>query len=430
MVKYAAVAAVVALAAIGAFFALRNPAPTNVGNGLAGNNDTKPEINLPTKPWIEVIKPSIFIVKPDGKAGDTLQTGDEIENGTTIQADRKGLAAIHFPDGSILRIDAESKLTIEETIFEQDGEKLFVKIKHGGGRVWSKILSLVTPDSTWEVKTTNAVATVRGTAFGFAFIGGRSRILGSENTTKVDIVDPKTGAIVPGTNITLGIDKFIEIRDEDARKAAVNPKIIAARDAPAEVLQQEWVQRYKREDRDYNQKFDDLKRESGLDGATLRKLWRETIYKEFEADILKRRQEKEGGTETTKTPTATPAPRNTTNSPKTADEPKSLEIAAKGSLNQVTEGDQILFEAVLIYTDGTKKNITAEVSWQVIGPVGRIVKAGVFEAKLDESIAELGEASGTIIATWQDKKSGENFLGKTPIFKVSAKVVEVGPQEG
>jgi hypothetical protein len=74
--------------------------------------------------------------------------------------------------------------------------------------------------------------------------------------------------------------------------------------------------------------------------------------------------------------------------------------------------------------------VTSEVVWQAIGPVGRIVKAGLFEAKLDPSVSELGQASGTIIATWQDKKTSEALLGKTPIFNVKAKVEQTGPQEG
>ena len=47
------------------------------------------------------------------------------------------------------------------------------------GQAWSKIISLATPDSVWEVRTSTAVATVRGTAFGMGTDG--NPVIGSEN---------------------------------------------------------------------------------------------------------------------------------------------------------------------------------------------------------------------------------------------------------
>ena len=74
--------------------------------------------------------------------------------------------------------------------------------------------------------------------------------------------------------------------------------------------------------------------------------------------------------------------------------------------------------------------MTFEVVWQVIGPIGSISKAGVFTAKLADSVAEFGEGSGVIVATWKNKNGSEEILGKTIIFKVNAKVEDLGPQEG
>lgn len=425
MTKYVIIALTVVLAAVGAFFVLKRPSPANVSDSAGSDSSAKPEINLPTKPWAEIMKPSVFTVKSDGKADAALETGDEVENGTTIQADRKGLGAIHFPDGSVLRVDSDSKLTVETSSFEQSSEKVNLRVKILNGRLWSKILALVTPDSVWEVKSTNAVATVRGTAFGFAFVGGRSKILGSEDSVTVNVVNPQTDEVVKDAEVKLAPDKYIEIRAEDVKKFIANPKLLQPRAAPVEILSQEWVKRAKAEDQDYNRRLEELKSESGLEGAALRKLWRETIYQEFEDDILRRRKEKEEKRKEEiikEVPVQPPPPEKPAF--------QSLQIIAKNSLDKVTEGDQIEIEAVLLLKDGTKKDATAEVSWQVIGPIGKMIKPGLFQAELNPSVAELGQASGTVVATWQDKESGEAYLSKTPIFNVRAKIETPLEREG
>ncbi len=415
-------AIVVALAVSGAFFAFKNTiTPANISNSQPNTNKGE-GVDLPSKPWLEVIKPAVIKIGSQGETGSPLKTGDEVEPGTTIQTDRQGLAAIHFPDGSILRVDSETKLTVTGAEFDARSEKLSVKIVLASGRLWSKILSLVTADSSWEVKTTNAVATVRGTAFGFAFASGRSRILGSENTTVVNAIDPAASEIIK-TDVGLTADKYIEIRDADIKNYLQNPKLLAARDAPAEILNQEWVKRYKAEDKEYNSKFDEIKRESGLEGRELRDFFRQKIYKEFESKI------KAGSEEAVSTPSPSAAP-TTGEKPKAQSQSapgktataEKADVIVKGSLDNAVEGDQIIFQAAVTLSDGTKRDITGEAEWQVIGPIGKMVKPGVFEAKLDDSVSELGSASGTVIATWQDKLSGDNFLLKSPIFKVRAKV--------
>jgi hypothetical protein len=97
-------------------------------------------------------------------------------------------------------------------------------------------------------------------------------------------------------------------------------------------------------------------------------------------------------------------------------------VTTSASLSKVTEQDVLSFKAVVHFKDGTTKDVTTEASWQVLGPVGSITANGVFTAALEPDVAEFGEGSGAIVATWQDPASGEEVLGKTYIFEVDAYV--------
>ena len=434
MIKYVITLIVAAVVATGAFLTFKtSPNVQNPADDLVVFNIIK----LPEKPWLEVITPKVFRKSVDRKIKVELKTGDELNAGDNIEVDRNGLGAVHFPDGSILRVDSDTNFLIEDTKFEADQEKISTKITLFSGRLWSKILALVTVDSTWEVKTTNAVATVRGTAFGFSFVQGQSRILGSEDTTTVKILDPYTGKPIAETEVKLTADKFIEIREKDVKKFVENPKLVEAKDAPAEILNLEWVKRYKTQDQEYNQRLEDLKNTSGLEGRGLRDLFRKNIYQEFEDSIKSSKPDNnkpQNGPQNqfNKTPEKNnilpvkPIP----TSPAVSAVPQKIEIVAKTGLEKVTEGDQIKFQAAATFKDGSTRDLTFEVVWQVIGPIGSISKAGVFTAKLADSVAEFGEGSGVIVATWKNKNGSEEILGKTIIFKVNAKVEDFGPQEG
>lgn len=94
------------------------------------------------------------------------------------------------------------------------------------------------------------------------------------------------------------------------------------------------------------------------------------------------------------------------------------------------EGEKVLFRALLRMTDGSTNNADASrVTWTLVGKIGNISQSGLFEAQLDESIAEYGEGSGAVIASYKDA-TGKTFVGKSEIFKVEAAVPEGGEEDG
>jgi len=94
------------------------------------------------------------------KDGQTLGVGDRVR---TLE---KSSASIIFYDTSVMRLDESTEITISELALNSENYlEQNIGVELMAGRAWSRILNLLDLDSTYEVKTSSVVATVRGTAF-------------------------------------------------------------------------------------------------------------------------------------------------------------------------------------------------------------------------------------------------------------------------
>lgn len=376
----------------------------------------KPTVSIDEiKPWLEVVSPTVFETDKETQKISLreLKTGDELLEGTAIKVEKNGLANIHFGDGSVARLDSETKIILESGKYNKQKDSLAVRVNLVWGRVWSKIIGLATPDSVWEVKTSNAVATVRGTAFGAEYIEeGKSSFVGYENKISVKIIDPDTKEVIKGAEMIVEPNKFLEIKKEAVQeikvylasggKISVGPTaitteigkpIMAVKEAPAEMFKQDWVLRGIEEDKKLDEKKEEIQPKADLPLQS-------------KADSLPTEKQE--------------IKKETTDfvSPKVEPKPMSLKVVANRALDVVSEGEIISLKAVIIFNDGSQKDVTDNSSWKVIGLIGAIGRPGVFTAKLDLSVSELGSVPGAITAAWKDERTGEMFLGQTPIFKV------------
>ncbi len=190
--------AVILLAIAGVFLIInRSIAPTadNIKNNHVIIDETSPadEEKLTEKnlPWVEVL--SSLVEKKSGEEWLELISGDQLKSGDIVKTDSSGLANIYFPDGSVIRLDSNSQIVISEADYDNNTKTLKLKIKLLAGRVWSKIFELATNESYWEVETANAVAAVRGTAFGVEYENNETVVIGWENTVEVEAVDIYSG---------------------------------------------------------------------------------------------------------------------------------------------------------------------------------------------------------------------------------------------
>jgi len=220
-----------------------------VGDGQLnqdGNKNDEPII-IVSKPWIEVLAASTTLYDAEGKVVRQLLTGDELEPGSIIGTNKNGLANINFPDGSVARLDSNTKITLEVGDYDAASKTLTVRIKLATGKMWSKILKLATPGSFWEVKTSNAAAAVRGTAFGMTYLNGKTRIFGSQNQVAAKPLDPNTGEPLLMKETIIGEEKYLVIDSSligslrsDKSIVDLTAEIVSA---PGQFLEEDWIKR-------------------------------------------------------------------------------------------------------------------------------------------------------------------------------------------
>lgn len=195
-----------------------------------------------TLPWIEVVKPAVFLVDNTG-ATKELKTGDEVSQGDKIKTDENGVASIYFPDGSVARLDTSTEITIDAANYDQSDKSLVVKIFVSIGKVWSKIVDLATPNSSWQVESSNAVATVRGTAFGVQVVDGSTEIIGSENNVSVQVKDSQNNILAD--TVVVGPEKYLKV-DNNFVSGVIDKKIMmqtAVQPVPTAVRNMDWIQK-------------------------------------------------------------------------------------------------------------------------------------------------------------------------------------------
>jgi len=151
--------------------------------------------------WVEVLSGNLFQINdPENKI--LLKSGDEVVEGDVLKTDEDGLVNIIFSDGSMARMDSLTQIIINKgSCSSKDG--VVFKAKVVAGNLWSKIIKLTTPESVWEVNTANAVAAVRGTAFGVSFTGTSTIVLCLENEVLVQVINPFSNEIIENQSIIL-----------------------------------------------------------------------------------------------------------------------------------------------------------------------------------------------------------------------------------
>jgi hypothetical protein len=104
-------------------------------------------------------------VAAKGSAGRTLKKGDSLKREDEVQVAEKSRIEIRFPDGTVMRLSEKSHLKMNELSYNKQTDSKSVKVDLSIGKLWAKVKRLATSDSSVEVKTTNAVAGVRGTVY-------------------------------------------------------------------------------------------------------------------------------------------------------------------------------------------------------------------------------------------------------------------------
>ncbi len=355
------------------------------------------------KPWVQVVTPPATVTV-SSSAPRALQTGDEVSEGDTVTTGAKGRVNIYFPSGATARLDQNTSLVIAAA--SQDQRGVLVSLRLLSGRVWSKIATVANVSTSWEVKSSNAVAVVRGTAFSFEYKNGHSHVVGAEHTVQVSPLDPKSGLIIGNQEVAVHEKELVDIGDSDAPKFQNGSAHIEVK-AAGTLGTDQWFKDNQNQDSILENQVSEIQAK-GDSNTSLSSRLKEDVSQGSSGDT---NTSPSSGTTNTTNSSQTSGTTGTTGSSgtsgggsggatPTAAKPTALIIRPKSSLTAISEGDRVLFTALLKMSDGTMKDVTSETSWKVSGPIGTM-QGGVLLAALDPSLGDVPSADGEVLATWQ-----------------------------
>ncbi|MDE1970364.1 MAG: FecR domain-containing protein [Patescibacteria group bacterium] len=331
------------------------------------------------QPWIEVVTPPVF----DVATHKELQTGDELAEGSTVEAGPAGLANIYFANGSLMRVDSNTRFTLQNVSYDTKTRTSVTRIQLIIGRVWSKLIALATPESVWEVKTVNAVATVRGTAFGVEYTpdnGGTTRIIGAEHQISVGLVDPATQNVVADNAATVTSGTYVQITTPDVGRVIAHQvpvsEVVVVKKTPDTILQQPWIQQ-------------SLQADTTVDNQL------QSLHNDVNAyqGLVEQRKIELQNTNGTRPTTSISVPLAST----------TLTIETNMNTDDsLAVGATTFFHAYVHLENGATQDVTPHASWQVHGPIGTITSDGIFTAALDSQREAYGSGTGFISASWED----------------------------
>ncbi len=238
-----------------------------VGVVMFKNKKTVPEANAASS-VIQISAGQAYIINEDGSRSKELKNDEPVTAPVTIEVTEGGSANISFPDGSVARIQSGTMFTLKSASYDAATGKANTSIFVKAGRVWSKVMELATPESTWEVETQTAVATVRGTAFDTNVNADMTVFAGSERNVSVSPIDPATHMRVESAAQTMGEGKMIQIQNNALADIIAGKINLTVADLLQTERDSDWFRNNEEQDTIINTLIDAL-RASGLSGTQL-----------------------------------------------------------------------------------------------------------------------------------------------------------------
>jgi hypothetical protein len=125
---------------------------------------------------VTMVDGKVRIYAKGSKSGVLAKKNDRIAKGGELKVADKSRVELRFADGTVMRFAQNTSVKMDEVMYDgKTGDKK-VRVDMGGGKVWANVKKLATADSRVEVKTTNAVAGVRGKVYdGSVDVSGTAR---------------------------------------------------------------------------------------------------------------------------------------------------------------------------------------------------------------------------------------------------------------
>jgi len=112
-----------------------------------------------------IVEGTAQIYTPGKAAATNLKKGDHLKQNQEVRVGERSKVELQFPDGTAMRLSEKSRLNLAHVSYDQKTEGKNMKVGLSAGKLWARVKKLITPDSSVEVVTSNAVAGVRGTVY-------------------------------------------------------------------------------------------------------------------------------------------------------------------------------------------------------------------------------------------------------------------------
>jgi ferric-dicitrate binding protein FerR (iron transport regulator) len=89
--------------------------------------------------------------------------GEDLGSGDEVRSDPSGQAQVEFFDGSIVRLDGDTHVTLREIEDRTQGRQILLAM--GAGRTWNRVAELTSTEDRYELRLPNATVNVQGTTF-------------------------------------------------------------------------------------------------------------------------------------------------------------------------------------------------------------------------------------------------------------------------
>lgn len=177
---------------------------------------------------LTVLSTRVFVQAPSQAESTEVEDSAAVGVGSRIKTSLDGRGLLELPDRAAVTIDQNSAFTIEASKNE-------TRLSVATGNVWTRTKKLFDQDELYEVRSPNAVATVRGTSFSFGYAGRVSAVLVADGRVSVTALDPASGALIPETTALVKAGEKAIIDD----RKPISERVLIFRSDAAD-LNSEW----------------------------------------------------------------------------------------------------------------------------------------------------------------------------------------------
>lgn len=133
------------------------------------------QAGVPSPAALVVFTDKVEVGRNDSGYG-TATPGQSLSAGSSVRTDKTGRAAIQFPDGSLVRIASDTRVTVTAAQLNKDGSLKQATVTDLSGRVFSSVQHL-TGGANFTVQGHSVSAEVRGTKYEVVVNGDGSNLI-------------------------------------------------------------------------------------------------------------------------------------------------------------------------------------------------------------------------------------------------------------